>query len=340
MRAFARNHPAAAAGPVCVGLSGGADSLALLAGATQEFANVHAIVVDHGLQTNSASVAATAAHQAHELGATAQIITAQVGSDGGPEAAARAARYAAFEQVRGERPVLLAHTRDDQAETVLLGLARGAGAHSLRAMAPWDPPYGRPLLQLGTATTRAACTQLGLDWWEDPHNRDPQFRRVRVRTEIMPVLEDVLGPGVADALARTAALMRQDDDLLATLAADALAAARLPADTPDTQASSSSCLQVSALEHLPPALLSRVLRAWLLEQGAAEVRFDQIAAIMALVQAWKGQGGVAIAAGSAKYRTWRHQETEGGQAKPAQAGQRYRLMVWREGAKLRMGMRR
>ncbi|MDI4659410.1 tRNA lysidine(34) synthetase, partial [Xanthobacter autotrophicus] len=125
----------------------------------------------------------------------------------GPEAAARVARYAALDAARRGRPVLLAHTLDDQAETVLLGLGRGSGARSLRGMAAWDAPWGRPLLGVRAADTRAACRDLGLEPWNDPHNTDPAFTRVRLRREVLPLLEDVLGGGVAEGLARTAALL-------------------------------------------------------------------------------------------------------------------------------------
>lgn len=334
VRAFLRSYPHVGAGPVCVGLSGGADSLALTAAAAAECGQVHAIVVDHDLQPGSAQVAARAAEQARALGATAEIVRAEVGTAGGPEAAARTARYAALARTRGERPVLLAHTRDDQAETVLLGLARGAGAHSLRAMAPWDPPFARPLLDVPAADTRAACTEQHLPWWDDPHNSEQRFRRVRVRREVLPLLEDVLGPGVAAALARTATQLRADDAVLADLAATALAGARIPdAD------SGREALLVEPLAPLPQAVLSRVVRSWLLAQGAAEVRFDQIGAVMALVQAWKGQGAVAVSAGHGGGRSGRHHEGGRVGAGPEEP-RRERLMAWREGGTLRMGMRR
>ena len=138
-----------------------------------------------------------------------------------PEAAARAARYAALGAYR-DGPVLLAHTLDDQAETVLLGLGRGSGARSIAGMRPHDPPWCRPLLGVRRAVTHAACVELGLTAWQDPHNTDRRFTRTRLRHEVLPLLEDVLGGGVAEALARTAMALREDTELIDTLAAQAL----------------------------------------------------------------------------------------------------------------------
>ncbi len=150
------------------------------------------------------------------------------GADGyqGPEAAARSARYAALAAAArraGAAPggvwIMLGHTLDDQAETVLLGLARGSGARSLAGMSPQAGRYLRPLLRIRRAQTAAACTALGLPPWDDPHNCDPAFTRVRVRRELMPALATALGPGVAEALARTADLLRADADALDAIAA-------------------------------------------------------------------------------------------------------------------------
>ena len=117
--------------------------------------------------------------------------------------------------------MLLAHTLDDQAETVLLGLGRGSGPRSIAGMRPYDPPWCRPLLGVRRAVTHGACAELGLTPWHDPHNADPRFTRVRLRTEVLPLLEDVLGGGVAEALARTAAALREDAEVLDDLAARA-----------------------------------------------------------------------------------------------------------------------
>ena len=151
----------------------------------------------------------------------------RVGRDGGPEAAARDARYAALDDAAerlGAAAVLLGHTRDDQAETVLLGLARGSGIRSLSGMAAASGPagrYRRPFLQLDRQTARKACLVQSIPVWDDPHNIDPAYTRSRLRHEGLPALEKALGKGVVEALARTAQLSRDDADALDTWAAEA-----------------------------------------------------------------------------------------------------------------------
>lgn len=280
LTAFTRRYPA---DRWCVGLSGGADSLALTAVAAA-LKPTTALIVDHGLQTGSAEVAATAAAQARQLGCVdAQVISVAVGTEGGPEAAARTARYAALDAARGGAPVLLAHTLDDQAETVLLGLGRGSGPRSIAGMRLWDPPWGRPLLEARRADTEAVCAELGLTPWRDPHNTDPRYTRVRLRTEVLPLLEDVLAGGVAPALARTAAALREDNDALDALAAGHLDALR-----------TADGLTVAGLEDLPAALRRRVIRGWLLSVGATMLTDVQLRAVDALVGDWHGQGGAAV----------------------------------------------
>lgn len=267
--------------PWCTALSGGADSLALTAAAAELRATT-ALIVDHGLQPDSAEIAARARQQALDLGCVeARVLAVTVGSAGGPEAAARSARYAALDAARGEAPVLLGHTLDDQAETVLLGLGRGSGARSLAGMRPFHAPWGRPLLGIRRADTERACAELGMTPWRDPHNADPRFTRVRLRTEVLPLLDEVLGGGVADALARTAAALREDNDTL-----DAAAAAVDLGAGPD--------LDVAAVADLPVGIRRRVLRRWLLVGGATGLTDIQIRAVDALVTDWHGQGGVAV----------------------------------------------
>jgi len=267
----------------CVALSGGPDSLALTAAAAATLPTT-ALIVDHGLQADSEAVASAAADQAMKLGCMrAQILRVQVGDAGGPEAAARAARYAALDTAREDAPVLLGHTLDDQAETVLLGLGRGSGARSIAGMRPSNPPWFRPLLGTPRSLTHAVCAELGLVAWNDPHNLDPRFTRVRLRTEVLPLLEEVLGGGVAEALARTASALREDTDTLDALAAQDLSTAR-----------SDDGLRVVAIQDLTPALRRRVIRAWLLTGGASGLTDTQIRAVDALVTQWRGQGGVAV----------------------------------------------
>ena len=215
--AFVSDH-AASDERWCVALSGGADSLALTAVAAASKPTT-ALIVDHRLQRDSGRVAATARDQALSLGCVdAQVLCVDVGTTGGPEAAARTARYRALDDARGDAPVLLAHTLDDQAETVLLGLGRGSGSRSIAGMRPCDPPWYRPLLGIRRALTHAACAELGLTPWQDPHNADRRFTRTRLRNEVLPLLEEVLGGGVAEALARTATALREDTDTLDELA--------------------------------------------------------------------------------------------------------------------------
>ncbi|QRP46588.1 tRNA lysidine(34) synthetase TilS [Amycolatopsis sp. FDAARGOS 1241] len=273
---------------VCVAVSGGADSLAL-AEATAYVARhrklrTRALVVDHGLQDGSAEVAARAATVAKEFGLdTAEVLTVSVTGKGGPEAAARTARYRALREALpgGEGLVLLGHTLDDQAETVLLGLGRGSGPRSLAGMRPHDPPWGRPLLAITRAQTREACAELGVEPWQDPHNADPRFTRVRLRAEVLPLLEDVLAGGVAGALARTAAQLREDAEALDTVADRIL-----------TRASGAEGLDVAVLAAEPAAVRRRVLRRWLLASGVRELTDAHLRSVDALVARWRGQGGV------------------------------------------------
>ncbi|CRZ17876.1 tRNA lysidine(34) synthetase TilS [Mycolicibacterium neworleansense] len=276
----------------CVALSGGPDSLALTAVAAN-LRPTTALIVDHGLQSGSDTVADAARRQALALGCVAaQVITVEVGRAGGPEAAARQARYAALDAARDGAPVLLGHTLDDQAETVLLGLGRGSGARSIAGMRPHDPPWHRPLLGVRRTLTHAVCDQLGLTPWQDPHNADRRFTRVRLRHEVLPLLEDVLGGGVAEALARTATALREDTETLDALAGEALAGARTGPGGLDT----------ARLAALPGALRRRVIRVWLLDGGACDLTDIQIRAVDRLVTAWRGQGGVAVGSGLRKQR--------------------------------------
>ena len=214
---------------VLAACSGGADSLSLAAAlafvAPRERLRAGGVTVDHGLQPGSADRARDVAAALTRLGLDpvecVPISVPRNGKQGGPEAAARTARYdalAAVAERTGAAAILLGHTLDDQAETVLLGLARGSGARALAGMAARRDRYRRPLLNVRRATTRAACAALDLPVWDDPHNTSPRFARARVRHEVMPVLEAALGPGVAEALARTAGQLRADADFLDVLA--------------------------------------------------------------------------------------------------------------------------
>jgi tRNA(Ile)-lysidine synthase len=267
----------------CVALSGGPDSLALTAVAASLLPTT-ALIVDHGLQGGSAAVAAAAKSQAEELGCVdAHVLCVQVSGDGGPEAAARNARYHALEAARRDCPVLLAHTLDDQAETVLLGLGRGSGARSIAGMRPYDPPWCRPLLGVRCRVTHAACAELGLAAWHDPHNTDRRFTRTRLRHEVLPLMEEVLGGGVAEALARTATALREDTELVDALIAQAM-----------TTSANAEGLDTRALAALPDPVRRGVIRSWLLAGGAIGLTDKQIRGVNRLITAWRGQGGVAV----------------------------------------------
>ncbi|CCF61215.1 tRNA lysidine(34) synthetase TilS [Nocardia cyriacigeorgica] len=295
VRAWLTQHDLGA--EVAVALSGGADSLALTAAAVVECAAVDALIVDHGLQPGSAAVAATAAATALKLGCrSAHVLPVEVGRDGGMEAAARKARYAALDAARDGLPVLLGHTLDDQAETVLLGLARGSGPRSIQGMAPYTPPWGRPLLGVRRGVTRQCCDDLGLTPHEDPHNDSPEFTRVRLRTEVLPLLEDVLGGGVTEALGRTAAQLREDNAVLDELAHDLLrVASHQPGQAPGGP--HEVTLSCETLATAPAALRRRAIRAWLLDGGAKALTGKHLHAVDQLVTAWRGQGAVAVGGG-------------------------------------------
>ena len=279
------------AGPVAAAVSGGADSLALAAALAHERPGAYALVVDHALQPGSAAVAERAAGQCRALGLCAEVLTASGpgAGPGGPEARARSARYALL-GAAAERlqlaAVLLGHTLEDQAETVLLGLARGSGARALAGMAPVRGVYRRPLLALDRATVRAGCDQAGLTPWEDPHNADEAYARVRVRRTALPGLQDALGPGIAPALARSAGRLREDADFLDALTPDL-------AVTPDCQ----------DLAALPPALRSRALKRWAERESGRPVTSAHVEALRALVERWHGQGSVALPGGTRVERT-------------------------------------
>lgn len=287
---------------VTVALSGGADSAALTVAAVAEADAVHAVIVDHRLQDGSGTVAEQAAGFARARGCvSATVVAVDVTGPGGLEAAARAARYRALDESRDGRPVLLGHTLDDQAESVLLGLGRGSGPRSIRGMAEVDGPWGRPLLGVRRSTTRQVCDDVGYRPYEDPHNADPRFTRVRLRTEVLPLLEDILGGGVAQALARTAVQLREDGDVLDAAAdallKDALLKDALLKDAPATDAPGGAGLDVAVLSAAPPAVRRRAVRVWLQGRGATALTDRSLRAVDDLVAVWHGQGPVAVGRG-------------------------------------------
>lgn len=282
---------------VLVALSGGPDSLALAAAtafeAERQGLRAGAVIVDHGLQPGSAETAEKAAAKARELGLDPVHVVQVDASEGdaGPEGNAREARYQAFEAVRrsaGAARILLAHTLDDQAETVLLGLARGSGPTSLSGMPVDGGGYLRPFLSLRRQTTVEACDAQTLSPWHDPHNGDPKFARVRVRNEILPLMEDRLGPGIAEALSRTATRLREDADTLDALALEW--AQEIVTMAPDGRVS----IDVGGLTAQPPALRSRICRLVVASEFGRSLSSTHTKAILGLVDNWHGQKEVNV----------------------------------------------
>jgi tRNA(Ile)-lysidine synthase len=285
-------------GLVLVALSGGADSLALAAATAFEAPRAGlragAIVVDHGLQDASADVAAAASAAARDLGLDPVLVRrVDVTGDGGPEASARSARYAAIDSAAQETDaalVLLGHTLDDQAETVLLGLARGSGAASLAGMPARSGRYARPLLGIRRATTRQACLDAGLEPWDDPHNVDHSYARVRVRERVLPVLEAELGPGIAEALVRTAEQLREDEEAFDAQIDEFIEEVCEPAEA-------GIAVSVGALAANPAALRQRIIRHVVASEFGVSLTRTQTLEVARLVTGWHGQGPIDLPGG-------------------------------------------
>lgn len=278
--------PAARAKPATCGVSGGPDSTALLAALLAEGLAVEAIVVDHGLQAGSAEVAERAAATARRLGATAQVVRVDARTGAGPggagaEAAARDARYRALAQASAGRPCFIAHTREDQAETYLLGALRGNPVGMPECGPdPADPAHElrRPLLGVARADTAAACAELGLEPWTDPQNSDPAFRRVRVRGEVLPLLDDLVGGTAAGPLAAAAARVAADSAAL------------------EDWARGIDATDVAALAAVPAAVRTRAL-AHLVRNRGGRVTAASLSDLARLVTDWHGQGPVDCGGG-------------------------------------------
>ena len=276
--------------PVLFGCSGGADSMALAVALFIERSNtkVIPIVIDHGLQEGSAQITSQTIERLKQIGFTqVESARAQVTMTDGLEASARRARYQLFNQfIETYQPkyFLLAHTLNDQAENVLLGLARGSGARSLSGMAVKNNIFVRPLLKISREVTTTACSEAGIEIWSDPHNEDLRFTRVRVRKNLLPIIEDNLGPGITEALVRSADLLRDDADALDGFAAEYF-----------NQADPFN-LDVKELERLPKAITTRVLRLAIYKAGApsGSLSAEHIAAAQALISDWHGQKEVSL----------------------------------------------
>ena len=208
---------------VIVGCSGGADSVALLALSCAAGFDTVAVYVDHGLRAGTAHEAAVVARVAERLGASTRVEVVDVAAGPNLEARARDARYAALERVRADvdaRAILVAHTRDDQAETVLMHVLRGSGTAGLAGIPQRRGHLRRPLLALRRADTHELCARLGYAPVHDPMNGDLHHRRVWLRREIIPLLERGADRDLVEVLARQADILRDDDTLLDMLAAE------------------------------------------------------------------------------------------------------------------------
>jgi tRNA(Ile)-lysidine synthase len=279
---------------VLVAVSGGADSLALahaLSIEAKEFViTVIGVTIDHQLQEQSGAQAEKVKEQLKNFGLDCIIRKVNVDLKNGLEASARKARYEALQEVAHEQravAVFLGHTRDDQAETVLLGLARGSGTRSLSGMAHHNGVYVRPLLEITRVQNEQYCEEMKLQYWNDLHNENPDFSRVRVRNEALPVLEKSIGPGIAEALARSAHLLRDDADALDHWAKRE----EIHLDLSD--------MDCAHLETLPRAIRTRVIRAAIYGAGAPAgmVTLEHVSAVEALISAWSGQGALNLPGG-------------------------------------------
>ena len=280
---------------ILIGVSGGADSMALAVATLLESKSAGieavAIIIDHQLQDGSSQVAASAREKLLELGCDdVEVVQVDVVISDGMESSARRARFQAFEAAIAKyQPdyFFLAHTKNDQAESVLLGLARGSGTRSLSGIAQVNGKFVRPLLDVDREVTENACRENGIVPWEDPHNSDLQYARVRVRRQILPLLESALGPGIVSALARSSTILREDADALDLLAGQIYSAV------------DPSNLEISELESLPKALRIRLLRLAIYGLGAPEgsLSADHLAPVEALITNWHGQGEISLPGG-------------------------------------------
>ncbi len=258
--------------PVVVACSGGADSLALLALSAAADLRPVAVHVDHGLRPGSSAEGRFVERTAAQLGVGFRGRRVTVAPGPNLEARARAARYGALEATRREvdaSSVLTGHTADDQAETVLLNVLRGAATDGLAGIPARRGPLARPLLGVRRADTHAICRALGLGPVDDPMNRDPAYRRVFIRREVLPALERAARRDLVPVLARQAEVLRAESDLLDDLANDALH--RVGGAAP----------RGLELANLPVALARRAVRVWL---GAPAPSFDEVDRVLGVAR--------------------------------------------------------
>ncbi|MCC3275796.1 MULTISPECIES: tRNA lysidine(34) synthetase TilS [unclassified Arthrobacter] len=296
---------------ILVACSGGPDSLAL-AEAASFFARrgdyrVGAVVVDHGLQEGSAEVAAQARGKLERMGLDPVLVRrVTVPASGmGPEAAARTVRYAALDAAAAElgaSAVLLGHTLDDQAEQVLLGLMRGSGTRSLAGMPAVRGIYLRPFLGLRREQTLEICAHTGLDPWQDPSNSDPAYARSRVRTEVLPFLEEKLGPGIAEALFRSSRILSADADYMDAVAARTFEELRAAPPAGEGAGAEELLLPEAQLRGLAPAVRQRVLALAALALGGAQPSYERLAAVESLLRRTGSAGPVQLVGKVSVYR--------------------------------------
>lgn len=276
-----------------IAVSGGPDSLALAAAAAAEKLDASVVSIDHGLQEGSREVSERAIAQVRQWGLDGEVVPVTVAKESAKdsvkdsaeqslEAAARHARYQTLGEIAGDRPILLAHTGDDQAETLLLGLLRGK-ASAMREVSDYQGhTLLRPLLPIRREHTVGACTELGVAAWNDPHNADVAFRRVAIRRRVLPLLDEIVGGDASAPLMQAAELIREDEDYLQQLAA-------LPHESGATPEPPS--LEIAALGPRP---LARRAIAEFLHRHGAQVTARTLAASIALIDDWHGQGAVSV----------------------------------------------
>jgi tRNA(Ile)-lysidine synthase len=279
---------------VLVAVSGGADSLLLahclkLEGSEQAL-HISAVIIDHQLQEQSGDIAQKTKMKLLEMGIPeVHVIKVEIVKKDGLEADARAARYQALTEFAAQEKataIFLGHNQDDLAESVLLGLTQGAGTKSLAGMAKQTNLYFRPFLSLSREEIVAACAEAHIEYWSDPHNDDERFTRVKIRKQVLPLMESQLGPGIKEALARSARIFREDSDALDTLTEEIFATIADPGS-----------IEVELLEQLPVALRKRVIRRALARLGATRISAEHLDWVEALIGQWHGQGAVALPAG-------------------------------------------
>ena len=277
-----------------VAVSGGADSMALAEASLFESKKLGlkltVVIIDHNLQKSSAAVATKTKQQLQHMGFEDVVIEkVAVGKQGGMESAARTARYDALERIRKAKKakfVLLGHTHNDQAETVLLGLVRGSGARSLAGMSEVSGSYLRPLLTVERSTTEQFCKDAGIIFWDDPQNKDTKFLRVVIRLKVLPFLEKALGGSVAKALVRTSDQLRADNKYLDSQAHKTFK--KLAKVT-----GKGVSFEVVAMSKLPEAILHRLIKIALDGFGEESSRVH-VLEVADLILSWHGQKPLAL----------------------------------------------